>query len=131
MWWLLLVSLSASSSPRRQWFDIPPEVPAEIQRLLDGEVGKVLVAEGNHLALGHEPRQLVLAGVAERAELDAAHLGADTRGEVGHGHGALREEVRVRGVGVLAVLDVLEGLKRGICLGAVPGREVVRVLWGC
>ena len=108
--------------------DIPAEITAKVQRLLDGQVRKILAAEGNHLALGHEARQLVLAGRAELAELDPGDLSADGRGQVVHGHDALGKEVRVRGVGILAVLDVLKGLERGVLLGAVPAWEVVGVL---
>lgn len=42
--------------------------------------------------------------------------------------GALWEQVLVRGVGILAVLVVLERLQRGILLLWVPGREVMGIL---
>jgi hypothetical protein len=48
---------------------------------------------------------------------------------VGHRGGPLGQQVRKGRVGVLAVLVVLEGLERGVLLGAVPGWEVVGVLW--
>jgi hypothetical protein len=109
---------------------IPAKVRPKLEGLFDRQVGKVLVAEGDHLALRHEPRQLVLARCAERGELDALDLGADGRGEMGHRDGALGQEVGIRRVGVLAVFVVLEGLERGILFVAVPGWEVVRVLKG-
>ena len=63
-------------------------MPAKIERLLDGRVGKVLAEEGNEFAPGHEARQLVLAGRTQAAEatvLDTADLGADGRYWVGVG----------------------------------------------
>lgn len=95
---------------RRRVDVVPAEVAAVLERRVDGQVGEVLVPEGDHLALGHEARQLVLARATEGAELDAPDLGADRRGQVGDGGDALGEEVRVRRVGVLAVLVVLKGL---------------------
>lgn len=76
----------------------------------DGEVGKVLVAEGDDLAGGDVVGELVLALVRQAGELDAADLAADARGQVRH-LAAGGEEVGVRGVGVLAVLVVLIGLE--------------------
>lgn len=108
---------------------LPAEVAAELEGLLNGQVLEVLVAEGDDLALGDEARQLVLAGVVELAELDAADLGADGGRQVGDGHLVLGQQVRVGRVGVLAVVIVLEGLERRVLLVGVPGREVVRVLW--
>jgi hypothetical protein len=113
----------------QQGRDIPAKVAAELEGLLNGQVLEVLVAEGHDLALGDEARQLVLAGVVELAELDAADLGADGGRQVGDGHLVLGQQVRVGRVGVLAVVIVLEGLERRVLLVGVPGREVVRVLW--
>lgn len=106
---------------------LPAKVRAILERLLDREVGKVLVAEGDDLALGHEPRELVLAGAAEGRELDATDFGADGRSQVCQGD-AVGEQVREGRVRVLAGLAVLEGLEGRECCGAVPGWEVVRVL---
>ncbi len=68
---------------------MPAEIPAEIERLLDKQLGKVLAAEGDDLALGHEARQLVLAACTKAAEMDAADLGADGRRWVGSRHDTL------------------------------------------
>ena len=69
---------------------MPAEIPAEIERLLDKQLGKVLAAEGDDLALGHEARQLVLAGRTKAAEIDAADLSGDGRCRVGGRHNTLR-----------------------------------------
>jgi len=108
--------------------NIPAKVRSELESLLNGEVGEILVTEGDYLALGHESRQLVLAGIAQRRQLDTSDLCADGRSQVGHCHGSLGQQVRIGCVGVLAVLIVLERLEGRILLVAVPGREVVRVL---
>lgn len=106
---------------------VATEVASELEGLGDGQVGQVLVAEGHDLALGDEARQLVLAGGRELGELDAPDLGAGLGRQVGDGH-SVAEKLRVGWVGVLAVLDVLEGFERGVLLLGVPGGEVVGVL---
>lgn len=65
---------------------VATEVAAELKGLGNGKVREVLVAECHHLALCHEPRELVLAGSSQLAELDASDLGARRRGEVGDLH---------------------------------------------
>lgn len=50
---------------------VTAKVATKFEGLFDGQVGKVLGAEGDDLALGHEARELVLAGVVETAQLDA------------------------------------------------------------
>lgn len=125
MWWL---EVGVSTGGKREGEgDVPAKVPAKLKGLVNGQVGKVLGAERDDLALGHKARELVFAGVAERAELDAADLGADAGGEVRHGRPG-GEEVRVGRVGVLAVLDVLKGLEGRVLLLGVPCGEVVGVL---
>ena len=86
-----------------------------------------MCAKGNDLALGNEAREFILAGVAERADLDAAYFGANGGCQVCHGR-AGGEQIRVGCVGVLSMLDVLKGLKGRVLLVGVPGREVVGVL---
>lgn len=108
---------------------VAAKVLAKLEGVGDGEVGKVLLAEGDNLALGDVAGELVLAGVVERGQLDAVDLGANGRGEVGDG-GALGEEVGERGVGVLAVLVVLKGREGRVDDAAVPSGQVVRIL-GC
>lgn len=86
------------------------KVGAKVKRLLDRQVGKVLITEGDHLPFGHQARQLVFTGIGQRAKLDTAHLGADRRRQV-RDHGlVLGQQVRERRVGVLAVVVVLKRL---------------------
>lgn len=53
------------------------KVTAELEGLVDGEVGKVLCAESDNLSLGDEASKLVATSVAECAELDASDFCAD------------------------------------------------------
>lgn len=71
--------------------------------------------------------QLILASIGERRELDASHFRADEGSELCD-LGAAGEKVGIGGVGILAVLVVLKGLKRGILLCWVPCGKIVRVL---
>ena len=62
------MALGAATS----WMDMEPsEVSAKLKSLGNGQVGKVLVAEDEHLPLRGEKRELVLASVRELAELHA------------------------------------------------------------
>ena len=106
---------------------MPAEVAAVLERLFDGEIGKVLATEGHDLALGDKPSEFVLAGVGERRELDPLHLSSDGWGEMGDG-AALRQKVREGGVCILAVLVVLKGLEWGVLLLWVPCWEIVGIL---
>lgn len=56
---------------------VPPEVSAPVQRILDGQVGKVLPAERNDLAICYKTGQLVLARARELGELDTANFAPD------------------------------------------------------
>lgn len=104
------------------------KVTAILESVSNGQVGKVLAPEGDDLALGDEAGELVLAGVAEGAQLDAADLGADGGRELVDGGGALWEQVGERGVCVLAVLVVLKGLEGRVLLLWVPCGQVVEIL---
>jgi hypothetical protein len=53
---------------------VTAKVGAVLEGLGDGEVRKVLVSKGHHLALGDKVSQLILAGGAERRQLDARHF---------------------------------------------------------
>lgn len=117
----------ALGSARRGVDVLAAKVRAVLQRVGDRQVRKVLVAEGNDLALGHVQRQLVLAGVGQRRQLDALDLAADGGRQVG-ARDALGEQVGERGIGILAVLGVSEGLQGRVDDGLVPGGEVVCVL---
>lgn len=70
----------ALGRPGRRVDVVPAKVAAELEGPFDGQVGKVLVAEGDHLALGDEQGELVFAGGAEGRQLDAVDLGADGGG---------------------------------------------------
>lgn len=56
---------------------MPSEVSAPLQRVLDGQFGKVLPTEGNDLALGYKTGQLVFACARELGELDTANFAPD------------------------------------------------------
>lgn len=66
-----------SGRPGRRMNVVPPEVSAPLQRVLDGQVGKVLPTESNNLPLGYETGQLVFARVRELGELDTANFAPD------------------------------------------------------
>lgn len=104
------------------------EVFGELERVFDGQVGKVLVPEGYDFLLRDEEGEFVTACAVEGAQLDAFDFGADVGAEVfdlGIG-----EEVGKGWVGVFAVFVGLEGLE-GWVFHVVPEREVVGVFgWG-
>jgi len=56
---------------------VPAEERAEFERGGQREVGEVLVAEGDDLALGNEERELGFADIGERGELHAVDFGSD------------------------------------------------------
>ena len=91
------------------------EVSAELERVGDGEVCEVLVAEGHNLTLCDIPGKLVLSGIREAAELDARDLCADGGSEVIH-FDALGKELGIGCVGILSVVVMGEGLERRVLL---------------
>jgi len=99
---------------------VPAEICAVVERLLDREVGKVLVPEGDDLALGHVARELVLSGGGEAAELGAVDLGADCGREVNGLGDAVGEQIWIGRVGVLAVLGVLKWRQGRVFLCWIP-----------
>lgn len=98
---------------------VPAKVAAVLEGLVDGQVGKVLVPEGDDLALGDEAGELVLAGVAQAAQLDAVDLCAGGGRVIGDS-GAGRQEVGVGWIGILAVLIVLKVLQGWVFSFGVP-----------
>lgn len=56
---------------------VPAKIPTEVESLLERQMGEVLVAERDHLALGDEESELVFAGSVELAELNAGDFRAD------------------------------------------------------
>lgn len=105
---------------------VATEVAAEVESILDGEIGKVLVAECDDLALGDEEGELVLAGGGELAELHATDFRASCGGQLGD-FAALDKEILEGWVGANTVLYVLEWLKRRVLLVIVVYRKVVWV----
>jgi hypothetical protein len=105
---------------------VAAEVATKVKGILDGEIGKVLVAECDDLALGDEESKLVLAGGRKLAELHAADFGAGQRGQLGD-FGALDKEILESWVGTDTVLYVLERLEWRVLLVIVVHWEVVGV----
>lgn len=100
------------------WVDVvATEVGTEVEGFLDGEVGEVLVAEGDDFLLGDEEGEFVFSGVGEFAELDAVDFGADVGGQIGYF--CALEKIGERRVCVFAVLVMLKGLE-----GSVAGFAV-------
>ena len=107
---------------------MPAKVAAKVKCLLNREIGKVLAAESDDLALGDEACQFILASIVQLGQLNAANLRPDGGGQVDNGSSLLRKEVRVRGIRIFAVFNVLKRLKWRIFLVGVPSREVVGIL---
>lgn len=107
------------------WVDVTgAEVLGEVEGFLDGQVGEILLAEGDDFLLGYEQGEFVLAGLVEFGELHAFHFSADVGSDVLH-FGSF-EEVGEAGVCIMAVFHGLEGLV-GRILDVVPVGQVVRV----
>lgn len=122
------VNLGIVLGRARGWVDVvSSKVAAKLERIGDGEISKVLAAEGDDLSLGNVVSELILAGIGERRQLDASHFRADGGSEL-RDLDAAGKKVGIGGVGILAVLSVLKGLQRGILLCWVPCGKVVRVL---
>lgn len=90
---------------------VAAEVAADFEGVFDGDVGKVLVTEGDDLLFGDEEGEFVFLGVGELAQLDAVDFSAGVGSYVMDG--GILEEVGEGWVGVFAVLDVGEGLPGG------------------
>lgn len=103
------------------------KVPTPLKSLVDWQISEILAPEGDNLALGHEKRELVLAGVGELGKLDTLDFGTDRRRKLAQLRDTLGQEVGEARVGVLAMLIVLEWSKRWVGLGGIPRREVVGV----
>lgn len=106
---------------------VAAEVLAVLEGVGDGEVGKVLVAEGDHFALGDEAGEFVFAGVGQGGELNTLNGRANGWSQV-DAVDALSEEVIEGEVSVLAVVVVLEWSQRTVLLLRVEGWKVVGVL---
>lgn len=84
------------------------EVSDEVDGFLDGQVGEILVEKDEDFSLGGQKGELVFAGVREAAELDAGDGGAASGRDILFPYGGSKE-VGKGLVGILAVIDVLEG----------------------
>jgi hypothetical protein len=103
-----------------------PKVSSIVECFANWEVRKVLVTESHHLTLGNESSQLVLAGIAQLAELDTSHFSPNRWSQIIGGN-SLCQKLRVAGIGIQSGIFVFELLKRWIFLVA-PCWEVVSVL---
>ena len=56
---------------------VTPEVAAKIEGVLDGNIGEILVAEGDYFLLRDKEGELVLSGRGDLAELDTVDFGAN------------------------------------------------------
>lgn len=108
---------------------VAAEVATEVEGIFDGEIGKVLVAECDDLALGDEEGELVLASGGELAELHAADFRAGCGGQLGD-FAALDKEILEGWVGANTMLYVLEWLERRVLLVIVIDWKIVWV-FGC
>ena len=70
----------------------------------------------DNTSLGNVQGQLVLASLGELAQLHAMNLGADERSDVVYLGLALGEQIWECGIGVLAMIIVLEGFQRRISI---------------
>lgn len=101
---------------RRRMDMVAAKVSAKLQRLLNRQIGKVLVPKSNHTALRYEERELVLAGIGERGELDTTHFRAELGSEILESGDTLGKKVREARVGGLSALGVLKGNKRIVAI---------------
>jgi hypothetical protein len=82
----------------RGWVDMKfPEISTIVESLVDGQVGKVLVAKRYNLTLGNKSSELVLACRTELAELDTCNLSADRWSQI-VGNNPFGEQLWVTGV---------------------------------
>ncbi len=58
------------------------KVAAVLEGIGDGQLSKVLVTEGDDLALSDETGQLVFAGIIQRGQLNASDFSSDGRSEM-------------------------------------------------
>ena len=73
---------------------VTTEVFTKLQGIGNGQIGKVLGAESDDLALGNVVGELIFAGIAKLGQLNATDFTANVGSQVGD-VGALREEVGV------------------------------------
>jgi hypothetical protein len=113
----------------RSWMNVvAAKVASDVESILDGKVGEILIAEcfilfsrvqkevlailTNHLSLSDEESQLIFSGVRQLAQLYAMNFGTNVRSQVGN-FSVLQQIGKAR-ICILAVLIVLEGFQRRI-----------------
>ena len=106
---------------------VTTEVLAVLEGVGDGELGEVLVAEGDDFALGDEAGELVFASVGQGGELNTLDGCANSWSEI-DAVCALWKKVFEAEIGILAVIVVLKRSQRTILLIWIKGWEVVGVL---
>ncbi len=103
------------------------KISTEVKGLLNRDIGKVLVAECDHFALGDEKSELGLAGIGELAELDTSDLRPDAWGKL-LDLAPFRKEILEGRISANTVLNVVEWLPGRVFLAVVPCWEICRVL---
>lgn len=109
---------------------VSAEIAAKLQGFFNRQVGEILVAESDHLALRDQQSEFVFAGGSELGELDPVDLGANGGRQVGDFADSVGEEVGKSWIGVTAMLIMLKRLEGRVFLLGVPGGEIVRVVGG-
>jgi hypothetical protein len=92
-------------------------VLCKVQRILNRQICKILIAERNHFLLGHKSCQLISACLVELTELNTRYLGSDISGDVPDI--GFPEKIREGRVCIFAMLDMLELLESGV-LDIIP-----------
>jgi hypothetical protein len=114
--------------PTRRVDMVSPKIASEIESLLDGQVCEVLISKCNNFTLSNKKSKLVLSGSSKLAQLNTGHFGSDSWREPFD----LRpfwEKIFERGIGIVAMVDVYEWLKRRIFLAIIPDGQIVWVLF--
>jgi len=104
-----------------------PKVSSIVERLANWEIRKVLVAKSYHLTLSDESSELVLAGIAQLAELNTCHFCPNGWSKI-IGSNSLCQKLRIACISIHARVFVLELLKWWIFLVA-PCWEIVSILY--
>ena len=90
---------------------VSSKIANQVESILDREVCEVLLAESDDLVFGNKEGELILAGVAQLAELDAANLSSNAGSELVD-LAIVPQKVLEGRVGVFAVLVMGVGFER-------------------
>jgi hypothetical protein len=85
---------------------VASEVAADVQSFPDVQVGKVLVAEGHDLLLGHKQCELIFTSIGQLAQLYTMDLSTDISGNIVNF--GIFQEIGKRWIRVFAMLLMLE-----------------------